>query len=128
MLPSVRRTHVVPTHLRTPETVLSFGGVNLSARQFLLLLLGAALSYDAWKTLDALFTFAGGVFLAAGAALFPTVVACAFAFGRFAGRDLASWILALLRYLSRPKCLVWRSVRFLGQNTSWSEEGEGTHA
>ena len=128
MVPSLRRTHVVPTHLTTPETVLSFGGLNLSARQFLLLLLGAALSYDGWKTLSVLLTFPGGVFLAAAGALLPVLGACAFAFGRIAGRDLASWGLALLRYLFRPKRLVWHSVRFLEQDASWIEEGWDTHA
>lgn len=124
---------MVPTHLRTPETVLSFGGVNLSARQFLLLLLGAACSYDVWKTLEVLFTFPGGMFLAAGGALFPAVIACALAFGQIASRPLAAWMLVLLRYVFRPKCLVWRSVRFLEQEASWAEEdekekGEGENA
>lgn len=128
MLPSARKTHVVPTHLKTPETVLSFGGLNLSARQFLLLLLGAGLSYDEWKILSALLTFPGGVFLAAVGTLFPFLLACAFAFGRIAGRDLASWGLALLRYLFRPKRLVWHSVRFLEHDSQGTEEGEGPHA
>ena len=121
MLPSVHKTHIVPTHLKTPETVLSFGGLNLSARQFLLLLVGAALSYDLWKTLSALTTFPGGSFLGAAGALFPLLVSCAFAFGRIAGRDLASWALALLRYLFRPKCLIWHSVRFLEPEMGESE-------
>lgn len=128
MLPSARKTHVVPTHLKTPETVLSFGGVNLSARQFLLLLLGAGLSYDGWKTLEALLTFPGGVFLAAVGALFPLLLACAFAFGRIAGRDLASWMLALLRYLFRPKRLVWHSVRFLEYDAWGTGEGGDANA
>lgn len=38
-----RRFHQVPTHIGTPEPVLSMGPLTLSARQFLLL--GGALSY-----------------------------------------------------------------------------------
>ena len=60
---------MVPTHLKTPETVLALGGLSLSARQFLLLLVGAALSYDLWKHLEALITFPAGVFLAGALAL-----------------------------------------------------------
>ena len=126
MLTSVRKTHVVPTHLKTPETVLSIGGLSLSARQFLLLLVGAALSYDFWKHLEALTTFPGGAFLAGGIALLPTLVAIAFAFGRIAGRDIAAWVLAIFRYLSRSKRLIWHSVRF--QEPSMWEAGESEDA
>jgi hypothetical protein len=112
MFSPVRKTHVVPTHLRTPETVLTFGGLSLSARQFLLLLVGAALSYDLWKHLDTLLIFPGGVILALLLAVLPILLACAFAFGRVAGQDVVAWTLALLRYARRPKRLVWHSVRF----------------
>ncbi|HEU5376254.1 MAG TPA: hypothetical protein VFV38_12485 [Ktedonobacteraceae bacterium] len=128
MLTSARKTHVVPTHLRTPETVLSFGGLSLSARQFLLLLVGAAISYDCWKHLKALATFPGGVFLAAAVALFPALVAITFAFGRIAGRDMAIWFLVILRYLFRPKCLVWRSVRFQEPKMWEASESEDADA
>lgn len=112
MLTSIRKTHVVPTHLRTPETVLSFGGLSLSARQFLLLLVGAALSYDLWKHLEALTTFPAGIVLALAVAAFPALVACAFAFAHMAGRDLFAWVLAVFQYVIRPKRLIWHSVRF----------------
>ncbi len=121
---SQHRAHVVPTHLQTPETVLSFGGLSLSARQFLLLLVGAALAYDLWKLLEALLKIPGGVLFAAALALLPFLVACAFAFGRLAGRDLASWGLALVRYLARPRRLVWRSVRSGEQDTRESEDAD----
>lgn len=128
MFPSTRTTHVVPTHLRTPETVLSFGGLSLSARQFLLLLVGAALSYDVWKHLEVLITQPFGIILAAAGALFPTLVACAFAFGRIAGRDLAAWALALIRYALRPKRLIWHSVRFLEEEAREVAESEDAGA
>lgn len=112
MAPTGRKTQVVPTHLHTPETVLSIGGLSLSARQFLVLLVGAALSYDGWKHLEALLRFPGGMWLAAALALFPLLAAGILAFGRVAGRDLAAWLLALGRYEIRPRCLVWRSIRF----------------
>jgi PrgI family protein len=125
MVTTVRKTHVVPTHLRTPETVLTFGGLSLSARQFLLLLIGAALSYDLWKHLAALTTDPYGGVLAGGVALLPILLASAFAFGRIAGRSLDAWVLAIFRYRSRPKRLVWRSVRF---QESGIEESEDLHA
>ena len=46
------RTHVVPTHLKVPETVLTIGGLNLSVRQFFLLLLGLALGYQLWSGMN----------------------------------------------------------------------------
>lgn len=107
-----RRTHVVPTHLRTPETVLSFGSVSLSVRQFLLLLLGSALSYDVWLHLVLLDAIPAGWILRLGCALFPALIALALAFGSIAGRSLDLWLIVLVRSVQRPKRLVWRSVRF----------------
>lgn len=133
-LTSMQKTQVVPTHLCTPETVLTFGGLSLSARQFLLLLVGSALSYDVWKHLGFLIALPGGGVLAATVALFPALVACALAFGRAAGRDLIPWALVLLRYAIRPKRLIWHSVRFQEPGTGnaresdVSEESEDVHA
>ena len=47
-------THLVPTHVRTPETLLTLAGVSLSVKQFLLLLVGVALSYRVWLLLGIL--------------------------------------------------------------------------
>lgn len=105
--------HRVPTHLRAPETVLTFGGVNLSARQFLLLLLGCALGYDGWLHLAALALVPGGQVIRLVLALVPCALAAALAFIRVAGRDLLAWLLVLLQYRVRPHRLVWRSVRLL---------------
>ncbi len=113
MMTSVRKTHVVPTHVRTPETALTLGGISLSARQFLLLLVGAALSYDLWKHLTFLTTFFVGVVLAGAIAILPSVLALSLAFGQVAGRALDAWGLVIMRYFARPRHLIWCSVRFM---------------
>ena len=109
-----RTTHVVPTHLRTPETLLTIAGLNLSIRQFLLLLLGAATSYNFWLHLEALGFFGAGIgqLFRLLLALLPTLVAMAFAFLRLAGRTLDRWLLVTLWYLGRPRRFVWHSVRY----------------
>src|SRR5260370_536393 len=107
-----RRTHVVPTHLRTPEAVLSFGSVSLSARQFLFLFLGSALSYNLWLPLAFVGEVAGGQIARLGCALLPALLAIALAFVSLAGRSLDLWLLVIGRAFQRPKRLVWRSVRF----------------
>lgn len=106
------KTYVVPTHLNVPETILSLGEINLSVRQFLLLLLGAALSYNLWLHLHQVTDFPGGLLLRVLLACVPTGVALAFAFMHLAGRTLDRWVLTILRYRWRPKRLVWHSVRF----------------
>lgn len=108
----LRRTHVVPTHLRTPETVLSFGSVSLSARQVLLLLLGSALSYNLWLHLAFLAHVPAGLAPRLGCALLPALISLALAFVRLAGRTLDLWLLVLVRFWQRPKRFVWRSVCF----------------
>lgn len=107
-----RQTHVVPTHLQVAETVLSLGSLNLSARQFLLLLIGSALSYDLWLHLAVFAGWPGGQVVRFVLALLPALLAVALAFVRLAGRSLDAWVLVVARFWRRPKQLVWRSVRF----------------
>ena len=121
------RTHVVPTHLRMPETVLTVGGLSLSARQFLLLLLGAAIGYDLWLNLAVLAPLPGGVVMQVVRLLvasIPLLCALSLAFVRAYGRDLPGWMVVWSRYQSRPRRLVWRSVRFL--ESSLVLDGVGT--
>ena len=108
-----RRTHLVPTHVRTPETLITLGGVSLSVRQFLLLLVGIALSYRVWLLLGvfALLPAVGQVLRWILAAL-PLCAALAFAFVSLAARTLDIWCVVALRYALRPHRFVWRSVRF----------------
>jgi len=109
-----RKTHIVPTHLRTPETLLSIAGFSLSIRQFLLLLLGAALSYDLWLQLGKRGVLAGGVGLIVRflLAVLPVLLAGTLAFLRLAGRTLDRWAFLALSYLARPRRFVWRSIRY----------------
>lgn len=116
------RTYQVPTHLRTPETVLTLAGVRLSARQCLLLILGSALSYDGWLHLAVLATLFAGPLLRLVLSLFPALVATALAFVQLAGRDLPIWVWVFLRYWLRQRRFVWCSVRFQDTGLLNSEE------
>lgn len=127
------RTHVVPTHLSMPETVFSIGGVSLSARQFLLLLLGAAIGYDLWLNLAVLTPLPGGVVVRLLVASIPLLLASNLAFVRLSDRDLPGWLVIWLVYQRRPHVLVWCSVRFLepslvldGVGTEEAEESQDT--
>jgi hypothetical protein len=127
----MRTSQVVPTHLRTPETLLSLAGIALSVRQFLLLFLGAALGYDGWLNLKILAELPGGVGLRLAGALVPFVCCAALAFVRIAGRTLDRWLLVLARYQTRSRRLVWRSVRFQEPGlvgAADEREEEGSHA
>jgi hypothetical protein len=108
------KTHIVPTHLRAPETLLTVAGFNFSIRQFLLVVLGGATSYNLWLHLGNVGPLATGIGEAARfvLALLPVLFATALAFVRLAGRTLDRWLLVMLAYLGRPRRFVWRSIRF----------------
>ncbi len=112
MPPAARRTHLVPTHVRTPETLITLAGVSLSVRQFLLILVGIALSYRVWLLLSVLAPLPAGQVLRWIITAVPLCVAVAFAFVSLAARTLDVWCVVMLRYALRPHCFVWRSVRF----------------
>ena len=108
----LRKTHLVPTHVHTPETAFSLGSVSVSVRQFLVMLIGSAVSYDLWLNLAVLAGIPGGQIARLLAALMPVSLTLAISFLKIAGRALEIWILVLARFWARPRRLVWRSVRF----------------
>lgn len=124
----MRRTHVVPTHVHTPDVLLTVAGISISIRQFLLLLVGIALAYRGWLALGWLAIVPGGLtghIIQAVGALLPCGVSGALAFGRLAGRELDVWCAVVVRYWLRPRLLVWRSVRLQEPDTGgWSAARE----
>src|SRR5260370_19539848 len=103
------RSHVVPIHISTPERVLSIGPLSLTARQFLLLLLGSSLSYRLWQSLSGI--GGPGRILCFCLAQLPVLSAGACAFLHLAGRSLDQWVLVLLRFCLQPRLALWRSLR-----------------
>lgn len=119
-----RRTHLVPTRLKTPQQVLNIAGISLSAPQFLLLLVGVALSYRVWLALSGLAVWTIGLVVRWVLAGVPVLLALILAFVRLADRDVTLWCVVVLRFALRPRLFVWRSIRFheaLG-GVAWSEE------
>lgn len=107
-----RRTHIVPTHVSMPETLITLAGVSLSVRQFLLILVGVALSYRVFLALRLLALLPGGQVLRGLLTVLPLGVAFAFAFLTLAARSLDTWCVVVVRYALRPHSFVWRSIRF----------------
>src|SRR5579863_7820036 len=106
------RKHIVPTHLNLPDQVLSLWSFSLSARQLLLLLVGAGLGGTVWQHLAMLGHHAlAGQALRLLVALMPFLLLTALACYQYAGRYLEVWLVVLLRYQLRPKRYLWRSIR-----------------
>jgi len=113
------RKHIVPTHLNLPDQVLTVWSCSLSARQLLLLLVGAGLGGSLWQRL-AMFRHGGipGEALRLCVALVPFVLLAVLAWYRVAGRFLEVWLIVLLRYRLRPTRYLWRSIRAYEQHSS----------
>lgn len=124
-----RRTHLVPTHIKTPETLLTLAGISLSVRQFLLVLVGVSLCYRLWLALAFLALLPVGQILRGLLAALPLCAALAFAFVSIAGRTLDIWCAVATRYALRPRQFIWRSIRFYEPGwgeTIQEEEDHGT--
>ena len=111
------RKHIVPTHLNLPDQVLTLWSFSLSARQLLLLLVGAGLGGTVWQHLaplgrDALV----GQALRLLVALLPFLLLAVLASYQYADRYLEVWLVVLVRYQLRPKRYVWRSIRHFEQH------------
>ena len=106
------RKHIVPTHLNLPDQVLTLWSFSLSARQLLLLLVGAGIGGTVWQHLAILGHHALlGQALRLLVALVPFLLILVLACYQYAGRYLEVWLIVLLRYHLRPKRSLWRSIR-----------------
>jgi hypothetical protein len=117
----------VPTHLNLPDQVLTLWSFSLTARQLLLVLVGAGIGGTLWQHLAVLGH--QGVFgqaLRLLLALLPFLLALLIACYQYAGRYLEVWGVVLLRYRLRPTCYLWRSIRAYEQHLYPLVPGEDT--
>jgi hypothetical protein len=106
------RKHIVPTHLNLPDQVLTLWSFSLSARQLLLLLVGAGIGGTVWQHLAVLGHHAlAGQALRLLLALIPFLLITMLACYQHAGRYLEVWMIVLVRYHLRPKRYLWHSIR-----------------
>ena len=107
--------HKIPTHLQVTDKVLQLPlfGIGITARQFLLLLIGGAASYQVWLGLVAWSTLLPpwGEVLHWGVTLLVAASTLMLTFVQVAGLPLEQWLLLLLLYWRRPRVCLWRSVR-----------------
>jgi len=104
--------HIVPTHLNMPDQVLSVWSLSLSARQLLLLLVGAGLGGTIFQHLVILGHGEPFEVLRLLFSLPPFLLALLIAWYQYAGRYLEVWLVVLVRYRLRPKRYLWRSIRY----------------
>ena len=109
------KRHTLPTHLQVSEKVLQLPvlGIGITARQFLLLLVGGAACYQLWLSLVPVSTQLDGwgstlQWLATGLVAALTL---ALMFGQIEGLSLEQWLPRLLLYWRRPRVCLWRTVR-----------------
>ena len=105
--PSLPRKHTVPTHLNLPDQVLRLlWSFSLTARQFLLLLVGGSIGGTLWQHLTVLGHYAvPGVIVRLLLSLPPFLLALFIAWYQHAGRYLEIWIVVLVRYQLHPETL-----------------------
>ncbi len=109
----------MPTHLNLPDQVLSVWSLSLSARQLLLLLVGAGIGGTIFQHLATLgHDGMPGEILRLLLSLPPFLLALLLAWHQYAGRYLEVWLVVLVRYQFRPKRYLWRSIRLYDQHLS----------
>src|SRR5260221_12172413 len=93
------RRHIVPTHLNLPDQVLTLWSFSLTARQLLLLLVGAGIGGTLWQRLALFGHYAvPGQALRLLLSLLPFLLALCLAVYQHSGRYLEVWLVVLLHY------------------------------
>ena len=103
-------THVyqLPTKLyHVEDTLLSFGPIQLTLRQCVVLVLGGCGSLDIWQNLHGIIP----AIIALGVAGIPLLIAVVVAGGRVADRYAEAWLLVLLEYLQCERVYLWRPTQ-----------------
>ena len=120
------KKHTVPTHLNLPDQVLTLWSFSLTARQLLLLLVGAGIGGTIWQHLALFGHYAiPGEIVRFLLSLPPFLLALFIAWYQHAGRYIEVWFVVLVRYRLRPKRYLWRSIRLYEQHLSPLVTGEG---
>src|SRR3974390_1062153 len=105
---SLPRKHIVPTHLQMPDQVLTLWMFSLTARQLLLLLVGAGIGGTIWQHLSVLGHYGIlGEVLRLLLSLPPFLLALLLAWYQYAGHYLEVWCVVLMRYQFQPKRYLW---------------------
>src|SRR5437588_4431058 len=90
------RKHIVPTHLNLPDQVLTLWSFSLTARQLLLLMVGAGIGGALWQHLAVLGQYGvPGEALRLLLALLPFLLTLFIALYHYAGRFLEVWCVVL---------------------------------
>lgn len=108
-----RQTYTVPTHINEPDKLL-FG---LTARQLLVLITGASVTYAIWlQVLTWTMAWGGDLLWSRGLALLvvlPLILGTlAFTFLQIADRSLELWVVVWMRARFAPVTYVWRSAKW----------------
>ncbi|HLZ55566.1 MAG TPA: hypothetical protein VKR06_01350 [Ktedonosporobacter sp.] len=93
----------VPRFSQVSLTVLEYGPVSITVRQFTVILLAVMTMFNLWR----LFSFLPNIWRLCLTAL-PGVLLLPFGWFLVAGHSLESWLLILLWYGFQPRVCVWR--------------------
>lgn len=108
------RRYQLPTHLNMPDRIsfpLLLFSVNLTVRQFLLLVITAAGCFHLFRWLAFLESFGlVGFWLRVGLLAFVAGCVLVLVLVRIAGRELWAWVQVWLRYQCLPHIAVWYPV------------------
>jgi hypothetical protein len=99
-----QQKYVVPRFTDLALVVLSRGSLEVTARQFTLILSGGFIGMNIWPHLAVGLPLLLRVLVAG----LPAVVLLPFGWITVAGRPLEAWLLVLLRYWLQPKTYTWR--------------------
>jgi hypothetical protein len=103
-----RLSHTVP-RLNVPDYIFSYGGIDVSVRQFLLLIVGILISINCWVVLRVVGNeYSLGRWMFAG---IPVLVTAAWGWIQIHGQPLERWLAVMIRYYSRPRVYVWRQLQ-----------------
>jgi len=97
------RRFLIPRFQNVALIVLSYGPVELTARQLTLLLLAGLLGYNVYAHLGIL-----PVVLRVILAALLVALLLPFGFVNIAGRSLDAWLIVLARYWVTPRICIWR--------------------
>ena len=86
--------YTIPRFSNTALVVLTYGPLNITARQLCVTVVAVLLAANLWSVLSWF-------------ALLPAVLIVPFGWVAIAGRPLEAWVLCLLRYWLTPRVYTW---------------------
>ena len=116
--------HTIP-QLNVPDYIFSAGGIDISVRQFLMIVAAVLIDINLYIELEPFLTSSMSAVVCWGLLVIPIILALIFGWVKVQGQPLEIRLLRMMRYYGRPQIYVWQRAT-VPETTDFTDDPQDT--